>query len=63
VLEHLSGWGHGHHRHSVLFPRQSPPSRRKLAFIVRGEGALVLRASGARVGKIETRIDWRSARG
>jgi hypothetical protein len=64
LLEHLSGWGRGLYRHSLLFPRaDTGPNRHRLSWVVSGHGRLTLRASGPRVGVVELVVDLDAAAG
>jgi hypothetical protein len=55
---HLGGWG-GYEKWSspALTRTSGEPSRRRVAWVVRGRGAVTLRAGAARVGQVEARVE------
>lgn len=58
TVGHLGGWGGYEKASSPAMARTSGELvRRRVAWVVRGRGALVLRASAARVGQVEARLE------
>ena len=55
---HLGGWG-GHHKFSTpYFARTGgDAARRKISWVVRGKGAVIVRAGSSRVGQVEARVE------
>jgi Zinc carboxypeptidase len=55
---HLGGWG-GHHKFATPFFARTggDAARRKLSWVVRGKGTVVVQASSARVGQVEARME------
>ncbi|EYF03423.1 peptidase M14, carboxypeptidase A [Chondromyces apiculatus DSM 436] len=55
---HLGGWG-GYQKSSVPFMARTSGEapRRRVSWVVRGRGAVVLRARSVRMGQVEARVD------
>lgn len=54
VVGHLEGWGGHEHAATPSFARtQSSPVRRRVSWVVRGQGSVTIRAGAARVGEIQ----------
>ncbi len=57
-IGHLEGWGRGRFNDSAFHPSsRGTVSARSVSFTVRGHGAIVLRATGLRVGTVERTVD------
>jgi len=58
TVGHLGGWGGYEKSSSPSMARTSgEPVRRRVAWVVRGHGAVTLRAGAARVGQVEARLE------
>jgi hypothetical protein len=60
LVGHLEGWGWGGHPEGALpsYARSDgTPVRRRLTWVVRGEGSVTVRAGAARVGSVSARVD------
>lgn len=60
ALGHLEGWGHGRFNGNLaIFYQRSHnnTTSRRVSFVLKGSGALTIRAGGPRVGWVERRVD------